>query len=307
VQIAEKSQLSFDWNRRERSANRTDDALADLDVAEWERAVIWILLTHPDAVCTDLDRKLVCLRISLRNASQYVSKESPFGLSEKASGKFSEAVNRWRERGIIAARPHKRGTFYRADFGALSEWSRHQTETRESALSRFGSAPECSPVLPGAPPSVSEGMNNNPSINPSVDPVPKRSEPAAEVGAVPQLPEEVWQRECTERQLYEALAAWWVREGLADRGVDKAALIGAVLVCRLQPRSNPQRYVEVCLSRGVDENWQRNARAFLMRCRPRPEKGGNVELTPAVQRAVEEQRAYEARKRAEFERTAGRS
>lgn len=79
----------------------------------------------------------------------------------------------------------------------------------------------------------------------------------------------MWDRQCSERALYEALKAWWIREGLSDRGLEKTAVVGAVLVCRLARRSNPQRYVEVCLARGVHENWLRNARQLLQRHGPR--------------------------------------
>lgn len=293
----QQRQSCFDWTRRERSADRTDNALIDLDVPGWERAVIWTLLTHPDAICTDVDRKLVCLRISVRAAAKYVAGESRFGLSERAGGRFSTAAARWMERGILAARQDRRSTFYRVDFTALAAWARDQMETREAALNQFAGAALCCAPLRGAAPSMSEGENKIYSINqstPAVEPAgatsvpqdaPRTHKPPL---AVPTLPEEVWQRECSERQLYEALAAWWVREGLTDRGIDKAALIGAVLVCRLQPRSNPQRYVEVCLGRGVDENWLRNARAFLLRLRPRSEATGDAKPSPAVQAQLEQ-------------------
>lgn len=284
----QQQQMTFDWTRRERSANRTDDALSDLDIPGWERAVIWTLLTHPDAVCVDVDRKLVCLRISNRKAASYVASESQLGLSGRGSGRFCEAAARWIVRGILAARQDRRSMFYQADFAALSAWASHQSETREMALNQFAGAPPRSAALRGAPPSMSEGENKILSINQSVPPQPKRAEPSAACGAVPTLPEEVWQRECTERQLYDALREWWVREGLADRGVDKLALIGAVLACRLQPKSNPQRYVEVCLARGVDENWLRNARAFLVRMRPRTESTGDATPSPAVQAQLEQ-------------------
>lgn len=297
----QQRQSCFDWTRRERSADRTDNALADLDVPGWERAVIWTLLTHPEAICTDVDRKLVVLRISVRAAAKYVAGEGRFGLSDRAGGRFSTAAARWMQRGILAARQDRRSTFYRVDFNALADWARHQMETRESALNQFAGAARCCAPLRAAAPSMSEGENKILSFNqsapagraavaPACPPsrpqdAPRTHEPSA---TVPTLPEEVWQRECSERQLYDALREWWVREGLTDRGIDKAALIGAVLVCRLQPRSNPQRYVEVCLGRGVDENWLRNARAFLLRMRPPKESAGDATPSPAVQAQLDQ-------------------
>lgn len=85
--------------------------------------------------------------------------------------------------------------------------------------------------------------------------------------SLPDLPQEVWDPKCAERRLYEVLGAWWSTEGLADRGHDADAVLGAILAARHNRATSPQSYVARCLATGVRKNWLQQAAAVRRRCR----------------------------------------
>lgn len=262
----ETRQLSFDFDRPERNANRTDDALKEVGIGKYERALIWILLAHPEAEWFDLERKLRRLTISNRDAGNWLrSVPSPFGglRLSRTAGKWSEAKSAWQQRGIVLIPTAKRrGTKTRlfGDLNALNTWWMNQIETRENELVSWLSDPGCSPVIPGDPLSEGEreGTNTNLSFNPSA------GSPGITSPSLPPLPAAIYENQ-DGRKLYVAVRDWWQAEGLKHRGFDPDTVMGAILASFQAEAIDPQRYVQACLNRGVEDSWKHRAAAFRAR------------------------------------------
>ena len=261
-------QLSFDWMRRERCAARTETSLAEIDVPDVQRAVIWLLLTHPDARVIDREEKVVALSITYQQAGDWLrSNVARWQTLRLGRSSVRRAVGVWERLGIMSTRGGRPTTLL-VHFGRLGSWHQAEEEERQRSIEEWAKAQFVSCCVPKAQfvspqndrlsdvVSLSSEDNKEPHSITHSGAVPN-------AGELPPLPEEVFDEQLQGQSLLQAVHAWWVSEGLRDRGFDPRTVIGALLAARDRAQSNPQGFVRACLRGRVQRQYLEQATALM--------------------------------------------
>lgn len=265
-------QLQMDWARRDRCAQQIDSSLKEIGVCLSQRAAVVVVFSHERSTLAEKERQIMFLKISYREAADWVRNKSDLYRNlELHPSTLHDAVRSWAARDVMHAegtRPttlmlsgtalrdwHAGNVFDPTEFART--WTHKQTHVGKCS-DAFGGVRGCSGPSHHSE-RVSEGDSfNQEQINHSL---------THSTGALPALPVEIWDHAVSEKRLYEAVGAWWIAEGLADRSFDPNAVLGAILAARRNKATSPQTYVESCLSRGVSAGWIQQAAAMRRRCR----------------------------------------
>lgn len=286
-------QLQLDWAQRDRCAHIMDKALKDIGVGLAQRAIAVMVFSHPAAELVDRDRQVWILKISYRRAADWIAHKSDLYRNLRLHhSALHQAMRAWCERGVMIC-PDRQQTVLIISATLLRDWHdqvffdpeefarqwTHQKVPVDRCSVAFSAVQSRS-----GPSHHSERVSEGDSFNQERNTHSLTHSAGAPSAALPDLPIEVWDPQVTEKRLYAVMGAWWVSEGLADRGHDPDDVLGAVLAARRNKATSPQSYVERCLAGGVRSGWKQQAAAMRRRFR-----------TTSAPAAVTESRAKPAR------------